>query len=65
MKKKRQNFTIDEELLEWLRSYASNESRTMSSLINSLVLELKRKQTGSQHEGGLPKPNNVLKSKRN
>ena len=65
MKKKRQNFTIDEELLEWLRSYAMSESRTMSSLINSLVLELKRKQTGSQNEGSLPKSSNVLKSKRN
>jgi len=63
--KKRQNFTIDEKLLEWLRSYASNESRTMSSLINSLVLELKRKQEGNQHEGGLPKSSNVLKSKSN
>ena len=65
MKKKRQNFTIDEELLEWLRSYAMSESRTMSSLINSLVLELKRKQTGSQHEGGLPNKRNILKSRRN
>ena len=65
MKKKRQNFTIDEELLEWLRSYAISESRTMSSLINSLVLELKRKQTGSQHEGGLPNKRNTLKSTRN
>ena len=65
MKKKRQNFTIDVELLEWLRSYAMSESRTMSSLINSLVLELKRKQTGSQHEGGLPNKRNTLKSTRN
>ena len=65
MKKKRQNFTIDEELLEWLRSYAMSESRTMSSLINSLVLELKRKQTGSQHEGGLTNKRNILKSTRN
>ena len=61
MKKKRQNFTIDRVLLEWLRSYASNESRTMSSLINSLVLELKRKQTGSQ-KGSLPNERNVLKA---
>ena len=61
MKKKRQNFTIDIDLLEWLRSYANNESRTMSSLINSLVLELKRKQEGS-HKGSLPKPRNILKA---
>jgi post-segregation antitoxin (ccd killing protein) len=61
MKKKRQNFTIDRDLLEWLRSYASNESRTMSSLINSLVLELKRKHEGSQ-KGSPPNQRNVLKA---
>ena len=65
MKKKRQNFTIDIDLLDWLRDYAQTESHTMSSLINSLVLELKRKQTGSQHEGSLPNKRNILKSRRN
>jgi len=62
MKKKRQNFTIDEDLLKWLRSYAMNESRTMSSLINSMVLELKRGNEGSQKEGSPPKPRNILKA---
>tara|TARA_B100001778_G_scaffold267256_1_gene228484 strand:+ start:580 stop:771 length:192 start_codon:yes stop_codon:yes gene_type:complete len=61
MKKKRQNFTIDEDLLKWLRSYAVHESRTMSSLVNSLVLELKRKQEGSQKEGS-PRKRNILKA---
>ena len=61
MKKKRQNFTIDRDLLKWLRSYASNESRTMSSMVNSLILECKRKQEGS-HKGSLPKPRNILKA---
>ena len=61
MKKKRQNFTIDMDLLEWLRSYSSNESRTMSSMINSLILEHKRKQEGSQ-KGSLPKQRNILKA---
>ena len=61
MKKKRQNFTIDKDLLEWLRSYAMNESRTMSSMVNSLILECKRKQEGSRHEGS-PKPRNVLRA---
>ena len=61
MKKKRQNFTIDMDLLEWLRSYSSNESRTMSSMVNSLILELKRKHQGSQ-EGSLPKQRNILKA---
>ena len=60
MKKKRQNFTIDEDLLEWLRSYAMDESRTMSSMVNSLILECKRKQEGSQ-KGSLPK-RNILKA---
>ena len=62
MKKKRQNFTIDEDLLKWLRSYAMNESRTMSSLINSMVLELKRGHEGSQKEGSPPKQRNILKA---
>ena len=61
MKKKRQNFTIDRDLLKWLRSYASNESRTMSSMVNSLILECKRKQEGSPNEGS-PKPRNVLRA---
>ena len=61
MKKKRQNFTIDIDLLDWLREYAQTESRTMSSLVNSLVLELKRKQEGSQKEGSPPK-RNILKA---
>ena len=61
MKKKRQNFTIDEDLLEWLRSYTMNESRTMSSMINSLVLELKRKHEGSQ-KGSPPIQRNVLRA---
>tara|TARA_Y100000996_G_scaffold338183_1_gene274982 strand:- start:76 stop:267 length:192 start_codon:yes stop_codon:yes gene_type:complete len=61
MKKKRQNFTIDNDLLDWLRAYAAEESRTMSSLVNSLVLELKRKQEGSPKEGS-PRPRNVLKA---
>ena len=61
MKKKRQNFTIDGDLLEWLRTYSMNESRTMSSMVNSLILELKRKQEGSQNEGS-PKPRNILRA---
>ena len=62
MKKKRQNFTIDVDLLDWLRKYTTNESRTMSSMVNSLILELKRKQEGSQKEGSPPKPRNILKA---
>ena len=62
MKKKRQNFTIDGDLLEWLRTYSMNESRTMSSMVNSLILECKRKQEGSQNEGS-PSPRNILKVK--
>jgi len=61
MKKKRQNFTIDGDLLEWLRSYSMSESRTMSSMVNSLILELKRKQEGSPNEGS-PRKRNILKA---
>ena len=61
MKKKRQNFTIDGDLLEWLRSYSMGESRTMSSMVNSLILELKRKQEGSPNEGS-PRKRNILKA---
>ena len=61
MKKNSQNFTIDIDLLDWLREYAQTESRTMSSLVNSLVLELKRKQEGSPKEGS-PRKRNILKA---
>ena len=40
--KKQYTFTINEELIKWFRLYADNEDRSMSSLINSYILKLKR-----------------------
>ncbi len=40
--KKQFTFTLNEELVEWLKIYAKEEERSMSSLINSYILKLKR-----------------------
>ena len=40
--KKQFTFTLNEELVNWLRTYADEEDRSMSSLINSYILTLKR-----------------------
>ena len=40
--KKQYTFTLNEELVIWLRKYAEEEDRSMSSLINSYILKLKR-----------------------
>ena len=40
--KKQFTFTLNEELVSWLRKYADDEDRSMSSLINSYILTLKR-----------------------
>ena len=60
--KKRCNFTIDNELIEWFQEYAKKEARTMSRLINSHILELKK-----NHEGisNITPSKNVLKVKNN
>ena len=40
--KKQFTFTLNEELIKWFKSYASEEDRSMSSIINSYILKLKR-----------------------
>ena len=40
--KKQYTFTLNENLVSWLRKYAEDEDRSMSSLINSYILKLKR-----------------------
>ncbi len=40
--KKQFTFTLNEELVSWLRKYANEEDRSMSSIINSYILKLKR-----------------------
>ncbi len=40
--KKQYTFTLNEELVKWFRKYANTEDRSMSSIINSYILNLKR-----------------------
>ena len=40
--KKQYTFTLNERLINWFRLYADEEDRSMSSIINSYILNLKR-----------------------
>ena len=40
--KKQYTFTLNEKLVSWLRKYAEEEDISMSSIINSYILKLKR-----------------------
>tara|TARA_E500000331_G_scaffold1264_1_gene1245 strand:+ start:150 stop:335 length:186 start_codon:yes stop_codon:yes gene_type:complete len=53
--KKKYSFTIEENLMEWFRVYAKEESTTMSALLNQHILKLKR---------GGEKPKNLLSSQK-
>ena len=53
--KKKVSFTIDEELMKWFKSYVSEESTTMSAVLNQHILKLKR---------GIKKPKNLLPSQK-
>ena len=55
-KKKPYTFTLNEELMMWFKFYAKEEDRSMSSLLNSYILYLRR-------NGQQPTPQNVLKVK--
>ena len=59
MKKKKQfTFTLNQELMDWFKDYASEEDRSMSSILNSYILTLKRGNSP------IPKPTtNILKVK--
>ena len=60
MKKKKQfTFTLNQELVSWFREYAEEEDRSMSSLLNSYILTLKKSSDGVY----TPPPKNVLKVK--
>ena len=60
MKKKKQfTFTLNEELVGWFREYADEEDRSMSSLLNSYILKLRKSSDGNY----TPPPNNVMKVK--
>ena len=56
-KKKPYTFTLNEDLMEWFKFYAKEEDRSMSSLLNSYILSLRR-------SGQAPSPINTLKVKR-
>ncbi len=53
--KKKCSFTIDDQLIEWFKLYAKDESTTMSAVLNQYILSLKR---------GTSKPKNVLYTNR-
>ena len=55
-RKKPYTFTLNEDLMEWFKFYAKEEDRSMSSLLNSYILELRR-------GGQTPSPTNVMKVK--
>ena len=52
--KKQYTFTLNEKLVSWLREYAEGEDRSMSSLINSYILKLKR-NTDNEPTGNILK----------
>ena len=56
-RKKPYTFTLNEDLMEWFKFYAKEEDRSMSSLLNSYILSLRR-------SGQSPTPINTLKVKR-
>ncbi len=53
--KKQYTFTLNERLINWFRIYADEEDRSMSSIINSYILELKRNTEGKQPTGNILK----------
>ncbi len=53
--KKKCSFTIDDQLIEWFKLYAKDESTTMSAVLNQHILGLKRETS---------KPRNVLRTNR-
>jgi|TARA_Y100000034_G_C6898537_1_gene414833 hypothetical protein len=59
-KKKPYTFTLNVDLMKWFKDYAGVEDRSMSSLLNSYILKLKRRN----NIGDIPAPTNVLKVKR-
>ncbi len=41
MKKKRYNFTLDEDLMVWLKDYCKDNRTTCSGFINQLLVRMK------------------------
>ena len=40
--KKPYTFTLNEDLVDWLRQYSKEQGRTMSSILNSYIFDLKK-----------------------
>ena len=53
--KKQYTFTLNERLINWFRVYADEEDRSMSSIINSYILDLKRKSETNKPTGNILK----------
>ena len=57
-KKKRYNFTLDEDLMSWFKMYCKENRLTASAALNNQIFKLYR-------DSGISKPTNVLSSKSN
>ena len=55
-KKKRYNFTLDEDLMMWFKNYCKENRLTASACLNNEIFKLYRKND-------IVKPKNVLSSK--
>jgi hypothetical protein len=55
-KKKRYNFTLDEDLMSWFKMYCKENRLTASACLNNQIFKLYR-------DSGISKPTNVLSSK--
>ena len=58
--KKPYTFTLNEDLMQWFKFYARDEDRSMSSLLNSFILSLKRENDFNIIKN---RPKNTLKSR--
>jgi hypothetical protein len=57
-KKKRYNFTLDEDLMSWFKMYCKENRLTASACLNNQIFKLYR-------DSGISKPTNVLSTKSN
>ena len=55
-KKKRYNFTLDEDLMMWFKVYCKENRLTASAALNNQIFKLYR-------QNGISKPTNVLSTK--
>lgn len=58
--KKAFTFTLNEELIQWFKLYAETQQVSMSSVLNSYILELR-----NNYKGVINKPIDTIKVKRN